>query len=103
MGSVTTKTEFQSTQYLKDSFAVLNVEYTLNQNNPGQFETKSDDYTLINLGLGSKVTLGKTAFEVNLNGNNLLNKTYISHLSRLKPDGIPNIGRNIILGVNFTI
>ncbi len=97
------KTEFKSTKYLKDSFAVLNIEYTLPQNNPGQFETKSDDYTLINLGLGSKVTLGKTAFEVNLNGNNLLNKTYISHLSRLKPDGIPNIGRNIILGVNFTI
>ena len=97
------KTEFKSTKYLKDSFAVLNIEYTLPQNNPGQFETKSDDYTLINLGLGSKVTLGKTAFEVNLNGNNLLNKTYISHLSRLKPDGIPNIGRNIILGVNFNI
>ncbi len=97
------KTEVKSTKYLKDSFAVLNIEYTLPQNNPGQFETKSDDYTLINLGLGSKVTLGKTAFEVNLNGNNLLNKTYISHLSRLKPDGIPNIGRNIILGVNFTI
>ena len=97
------KTEFKSTKYLKDSFAVLNIEYTLNQNNPGQFETKSDDYTLINLGLGSKVTIGKTAFEINLNGNNLLNKTYISHLSRLKPDGIPNIGRNIILGVNFNI
>ena len=97
------KTEFKSTRYLKDSFAVLNVEYTLNQNNPGQFETKSDDYTLINLGLGSKISIGKTAFEVNLNANNLLNKTYISHLSRLKPDGIPNIGRNIILGVNFNI
>ncbi len=97
------KTEFKSTKYLKDSFAVLNIEYTLPQNNPGQFETKSDDYTLINLGLGSKVTLGKTAFEVTLNGNNLLNTTYISHLSRLKPDGIPNIGRNIILGVNFNI
>ncbi len=97
------KTEFKSTKYLKDSFAVLNIEYTLPQNNPGQFETKTDDYTLINVGLGSKVTLRKTAFEVNLNGNNLLNKTYISHLSRLKPDGIPNIGRNIILGVNFNI
>ena len=99
----TIKTEFKSTRYLKDNFAVINVAYTLPQNNLGQFETKSYDYTLINLGIGSKVTLGKMIFELNLNGNNLLNKTYISHLSRLKPDGIPNIGRNIVLGVNFNM
>lgn len=97
------KTEFESTKYFKDSFAVLNVEYTLNQNNPSQFETKSNDYTLVNLGFGGKVVLGKTSFDVNLNANNLFDKTYISHLSRLKTDGIPNIGRNIVLGVNFTI
>ena len=97
------KTEFASTKYFKDSFAVLNVEYTLNQNNPSQFETKSNDYTLVNLGFGGKVVLGKTSFDVNLNANNLFDKTYISHLSRLKSDGIPNIGRNIVLGVNFTI
>lgn len=97
------KTEFKSTKYFKESFAVVNVEYTLNQNNSGEFETKSNDYTLVNLGFGGKVVLGKTAFDVNLNANNLLDKTYISHLSRLKTDGIPNIGRNIVLGVNFTI
>lgn len=97
------KTEFKSTKYLKDSFAVLNVEHTLNQNNPGSFETNSNDYTLLNLCFGGKITLGKIAFDINLNANNLLNKTYISHLSRLKNDGIPNIGRNIVLGINFDI
>jgi iron complex outermembrane receptor protein len=97
------KTEFKSFKYLKNSFAVLNVEHTLNQNNPGEFETKSNDYTLVNLGFGGKVTLGKTAFDVNFNVNNLFDKNYISHLSRLKNDGIPNIGRNIILGINFNI
>ncbi len=97
------KTEFKSNKYLKDSFAVLNVEHTLNQNNPGPFETKSNDYTLLNLGFGGKVAIGKMAFDVNLNANNLLNKTYISHLSRLKNDGIPNIGRNLVLGINFVI
>ena len=79
------------------------IEHTLDQNNPSQFETKSNDYTLINFGLGGKVTIGKTAFDVNLNANNLFDKTYISHLSRLKTDGIPNIGRNIMMGINFTI
>ena len=97
------KTEFKSGNYLKEGFAILNVIYTFDQNNPSLFETKSNDYTLLNLGFGGKVTLGKTAFDVNLNANNLLNKTYISHLSRLKNDGIPNIGRTVVLGINFTI
>jgi iron complex outermembrane receptor protein len=97
------KTEFKSAKYFKDGFAVLNVEHTFNQNNPSEFETKSNDYTLINLGFGGKVTFGKTAFDVNLNANNLFDKNYVSHLSRLKTDGIPNIGRNIMLGINFSI
>ncbi len=97
------KTEFKPTKYFKESFAVLNVEYTFNQNNFSSFESKSNDYTLVNIGLGGKLTLGKTIFEINFNANNLLNKTYISHLSRLKTDGIPNVGRNFMLGINFTI
>jgi iron complex outermembrane receptor protein len=28
--------------------------------------------------------MGKTVFDVNLNGNNLFDKRYIAHLSRLK-------------------
>jgi len=97
------KTEFKLTKYLKDTFAVLNIEHTLDQNNPNQFETKSNDYILINIGFSGKITFRKTAFDVNLNANNLFDKTYTSHLSRLKTDGIPNIGRNIILGISFAI
>jgi len=67
------------------------------------FETKSNGYTLVNLGIGGDLKFGKTAFNINLNGNNLLNKSYIAHLSRLKTDEIPNIGRNIVLEINFNI
>lgn len=97
------KTEFKSTKWFKEGFAVLNVEHTLNQKNPGLFETNSTDYTLLNLGFGGQIRLGKTAFDVNINANNLLDKRYISHLSRLKNDGIPNMGRTIVLGINFSI
>lgn len=97
------KTEFKSGKYLKDGFAVLNVTYTFDQNNPSLFETRSNDYALVNLGLGGKITLGKTTFDVNLNANNLFNKMYISHLSRLKNEGISNMGRTIVLGINFII
>ena len=79
----------------------MNVDHILKQNNNSIFETKSNDYTLVNLGLGGNINVGKTKFDLSLNANNLLNKTYVPHLSRLKADGIPNIGRNIILGLNF--
>ena len=97
------RTEFNIKNYLEDGYATFNVSSTFNQNNVSGFETKSNGYTLINLGLGGKVSLGKTSFDFNLNANNFLNKSYIAHLSRLKTDGIPNIGRNIVLGLNFTI
>lgn len=101
--SNTIRTEFKIKNWLEDAFATLNVSSTFNQNNVSGFETRSNGYSLVNLGFGGKVKLGKTAFDVNLNGNNLLDKRYIAHLSRLKTDGIPNIGRNIVLGVNFNL
>lgn len=99
----TLRTEFKIKKWLENGYARLNVSTTFNQKNVSGFETGTKDYTLINAGLGGKLRFGKTAFEVNLSGNNVLDKTYIAHLSRLKTDGIPNIGRNIILGVNFNI
>ncbi|HMI06926.1 MAG TPA: TonB-dependent receptor [Flavobacterium sp.] len=99
----TLRTEFNIKNWLENGFARLNVTTTFSQDNVSGFETRSNDYTLVNFGLGGKIKLGKTAFEVNLNGNNLFDKTYIAHLSRLKTDGIPNIGRNVVLGINFNI
>ncbi|WP_313806590.1 TonB-dependent receptor domain-containing protein [Flavobacterium sp.] len=99
--SNTLRTEFELKNWLQKAYASVNVDYVFNQNNSSTFETKSLDYTLVGLGFGGTMAIGKTKFDVNLTANNLLDKTYISHLSRLKSDGIPNIGRNISLGVNF--
>ncbi|TBX71048.1 TonB-dependent receptor [Flavobacterium silvisoli] len=95
--------EFNIKNWWKEGFATINIESTFAQNNHSAFETRTPDYTLINLGLGGKISLGKSVFQLNLNANNLSNKTYISHLSRLKSDGIPNIGRTFVLGISFMI
>ena len=97
----TIKTDFVLGKWLEESFATLNVSTTFSQENVSGYETSSDGYTLLNIGFGGKVKFGKTAFDINLNGNNLLNKTYIPHLSRLKTDGIPNSGINGVLGIAF--
>jgi len=95
--------EFEIKNWWKEGFATLNIESTFAQNRYSEFETRTNDYTLINLGLGGKISINKAVFQLNLNANNIFNKTYVSHLSRLKTDGIPNIGRNIVLGITFNI
>ena len=99
----TIRTEFKIKDWLEEGFATLNVSTTLNQDNVSGFETNTNGYTLLNLGFGGKMKLGKTVFNINLNANNVLDKEYIAHLSRLKTDDIPNIGRNIVLGLNFNL
>ncbi len=99
----TIRTEFKIKNWLSDGFATLNISNTFNQKKISGFETNSNGYALVNIGFGGKVTLGKSVFSINLNGNNLFDKSYISHLSRLKNEGIQNIGRNIVLGFNFYI
>jgi iron complex outermembrane receptor protein len=97
----TIKTDFVIGKWLEEGFATLNVSTTFSQDKVSGYDISSDDYTLLNMGFGGKVKLGNTAFDINLNGNNLLNKTYIPHLSRLASDGIPNLGRNFVFGVSF--
>lgn len=95
------KIELSDKKYFKENYFSLGVEHFLKQNNTSLFETKTQDYTLVNIGVGTKIQFAKTAFTIYLNANNLFNKNYISHLSRLKADGIPNIGRNIVFGIDF--
>ncbi|OYX79893.1 MAG: hypothetical protein B7Y83_19030, partial [Flavobacteriales bacterium 32-34-25] len=99
----TIRTEFKIKNWFEEGFASVNVNTTFNQDNVSGFETSSNGYTLVNLGFGGKIKWNKMALNVSLNANNLFDKKYIAHLSRLKTDGIPNIGRNIVLGMNFNL
>lgn len=99
----TARAEFKIAKWLTDGFALVNLSSTFDQNNVSGFETRTGGYSLINVGFGGTIKIGKTECVVYLNGNNLLDKTYTAHLSRLKTDGIANIGRNVVLGLNFTI
>jgi len=99
----TMRIELNEKKWLKNGFAAITLETNFEQNNISEFETPTSSYNLINLGIGGTVQLSKILLNINLNVNNLFNSTYISHLSRLKVDGIPNIGRNVIASVKFSI
>jgi len=97
------RANFDVSKNLKNSFVFLQANYTFNQNRIGNFETKTNDYLLLSTGLGTDIQLKKSTFNLFLTATNLLNKQYVSHLSRLKTDGIYNMGRNIVLGINFNL
>ena len=97
------RANFNLSKNIKNSFVFVQANYTFNQNKIGEFETKTNDYFLLSSGIGTDIQLNKSKFNMYLTATNLLNKQYIAHLSRLKADGIYNMGRNIILGVNFNL
>ena len=71
------------------------------QNKVSLNETVTPGYNLLNLRMGGNLSFEKLDLGLMLSLNNLLDETYISHLSLLKNDMIPNPGRNFVLGVNF--
>jgi len=98
----TIRAEFDS-QLFKDSYAFVKLRSTFAQNNVNPFETSTDGYNLLSLGLGGTITVFNNNLDVSLTATNLLDTEYIHHLSRLKPDGILNMGRNINIGVTCTL
>ena len=95
------KTNFNISNWFQKNYISAQINHTFNQNNTSDFESESKDYTLVNIGFGGEMNFGKRKMDIYLNANNLFNKNYIAHLSRLKNDGIPNMGRNVVLGLNF--
>lgn len=98
----TLRAETNQLKWIKDAYARVDVHTFFDQRNVSVFETKTGGYTIFNLGIGGNITWRKSKLFVSLNGNNLFNRRYISHLSRLKQDNIPDMGRNIIMSVDFS-
>lgn len=84
-----------------EGFIRIATDYFFAQNRPGQFETATADYALLNAAIGASFRSKRQQFHLGVSGNNLLNRVYAAHLSRYKYFGISNIGRNI--AVQFSI
>ncbi|MCK4562727.1 MAG: TonB-dependent receptor, partial [Flavobacteriaceae bacterium] len=101
--SNTIRSEFDINEVFNEVYISINLNSYFKQDNTDLFENSSPGYSLFNFSLGSNIHLKNTQMTTYFSINNLLNKAYISHLSTLKTDGIPNAGRNISLGVNIEI
>lgn len=99
-----------SLKNLKNLYFLIGIEHNLAQTNiysAYHTETATAAYTLLNAGIGTDVVSGKhTLLSVYINGSNLTDVAFQSHLSRLKyapvnnatgRSGVFNMGRNVSL------
>lgn len=100
--SNTLRIEFD-TKVVKKFYAFAKLNTYFKQSNVSAFETSTNEYTLLGAGLGGTLHLFNNELDVKISGSNLTDKRYINHLSRLKSDGIYNIGRNINVGLTYTL
>lgn len=99
----TIRVEFKEHEWVFDSYGFISLRSTFGQQKISTFETPTAAYNLLSAGLGGTFNLGPNTLQLMLSGTNLFNKTYFSHLSRLKQNGIPNMGRNVSLSVKVVL
>ena len=75
------------------------VDTHVKQENVAPWETDSEGYSLVNASVNARLKWHHRDVLIGLHGLNLANKEYVDHLSLLKPDGIPNVGRTVALTV----
>ncbi len=75
------------------------AQFVGKQDKTHPLETPTKAYELIGIEMGSSFECFGANFQATLQLQNLLDKSFVSHLSRLKYDGLENVGRSI----NFSI
>jgi iron complex outermembrane recepter protein len=101
---------------LANAYARMEADNNLKQENAFyayNTETATPAYTLLNVGIGGDVMIkNKTAFSLHFSANNITDKAYQNHLSRLKytdvnditgRPGVFNMGRNFSFRLNIPL
>ena len=101
--SNTLRVEFGKQNWVQNTYAFFKINTTFKQDNISEFETETDGYTLLNLGFGGTLQIFKNELETSVSVTNLTDKEFINHLSRLKSDGILNMGRSINIGLSYKL
>ena len=75
----------------------LGYRYRFAQNRVDRNEKTTPDYHLIDLGIGTTFRFKKQDIIVGIQVQNLLNTSYLQHLSRYRLLNLPEQGRNLVL------
>src|SRR4030095_13121407 len=80
----------QSSKTWMQTFFKVDADYVFDQDHPGQFETSTPAYWLLNTAVGSSIHLKNQELDITIGCNNLLDELYYDHLSRFKYFNIYN-------------
>jgi len=97
----TLKAEIKDVKFIKNPFVSVGVNTIFAQNNIDVAETPTLTYVLFNASIGADIMIGKQPFELTFGATNILDRKYFNHLSRLKQNGIYDMGRNIVIGLRI--
>ncbi len=92
---------FNDYKRLSNIFFNIGIAHSFKADKISDFEEERPAYSLLNSSIGTAFYLNGIKAQVRISGHNLLDKKYISHLSVLGEEEIPNMGRNLMLQLNF--
>ena len=99
----TAKVEFSQKSKVRLKTVFMQYIYKFSQNRTGLFETRTNGYHLLNLGINLNIETKNNPIEISAGVKNLLNGNYIDHLSRFKSLEIPNQGVNFYIGLKVQL
>jgi iron complex outermembrane receptor protein len=97
------KISFKNSKKINELAIKPGITYVFKQDRPGDFETETAAYYLLNMSASLTIKNPKNSIQISVSANNLLNNAYYDHLSRFKYYNIYNTGRNISLNFKITI
>ncbi len=92
---------FEDLSLFKKPYAMLRTRDYFKQDKISTNETQTPGYNLIDAALGANIFWNNKPISVSLAVNNVFSETYAGALSLLRPIGVNDIGRNIILSVSY--
>jgi iron complex outermembrane receptor protein len=88
----------------KDALTIFaGYDRVFEQARPGEGEESTSGYNLVQAGIKYVANWKGKQFTLGITGFNLLNETYIDHISILRAFNITNPGRNIMLNLQFQL
>ena len=86
---------------LRNSYLSVDYRLTAPQNNIVPPEKKTPGYQIVNVQMGTTLSLSKQVFELSVQAQNLLNAKYLNHTSFYRLIELPEASRNIILSIKM--
>lgn len=91
----------KNTGILKNPYISILGNLVFDQNRSAPLEDDTPGYYLLGLNVGGSVPVGKNMLDVYVSGTNLLNRTYLDHMSLFRPFGVNQLGRNVAVNVRI--